>query len=737
MASRDDEDEGLYELHTEDGRVVSIDPDASAAEIAAELRAIGWQGGAEPAAAPSSASPMPGPDRPHLRGSIEGGSRSSLPTRRAFDHVLIIVFENQFRSYVLENEYMRRLAGQGIDMSRYFGVMHPSQPNYIATIAGELCGVTDDELVDPLLEQRTLVDLIEESPSHLRWKAYMESYVAQAQPWSETLAPADHDPYYVKHNPFASFESIVRDEARWNKIESEAALFSDLLNGTFPELAWFSPNIWNDGHYADGTSEELDPRWKLVDQAAKWLEGFFARLRFPGDRTAEGAATVRTPSRLPPRTLVVVTFDESDFEAPKAHRSSYDGPNQVYTVLLGDMIEPGIESEGYNHYSLLRTIEVNFGLGSLHKNDEGANYFQFLWGRRFAWGWPSATPIERARAVAAQSFHGAVFVVDVDMSGAVSVRTWSDHHWSAPRPLGIFASRVALAATRDELVLVYEDANDRLRVACYDEQRGWVLDDVPLVDEPVQAFTVASFNPEDALIHRGSPVVDANQEIMLVYQTTTGKMASKRWRGGEPPRHVRSVSLAPFCTPGQMTLASLGASLYLVYHNDPVRHQLDVLTYNTEPFNAVEPNYTVDTWAPCSFPVSTFSTVEYRDSAPEPWLRPYLAGAPVVSATLDGVLHLVHPGAHNDALLTETFSVGGLLTPRNAVAAGELPPEAYGTLEEAGWGPQSPIHGTWCPPEGAMALAATAVELVLLFQRVQGGPVELCVGRYAAEPKQE
>jgi len=35
-------------------------------------------------------------------------------SRRAFDHVLIIMFENQYRGYVLGNPYMRRLARPGI-----------------------------------------------------------------------------------------------------------------------------------------------------------------------------------------------------------------------------------------------------------------------------------------------------------------------------------------------------------------------------------------------------------------------------------------------------------------------------------------------------------------------------------------------------------------------------------------------------------------------------------------------
>ena len=58
--------------------------------------------------------------------------------------------------------------------------------------------------------------------------------------------------------------------------------------------------------------------------------------------------------------------------------SAYDGPNQIYTVLLGDMIEPGEELEGYNHYSLLRTIEGIFGLGCLRNSCSAAPMSEFL-----------------------------------------------------------------------------------------------------------------------------------------------------------------------------------------------------------------------------------------------------------------------------------------------------------------------------------------------------------------------
>ncbi len=204
---------------------------------------------------------------------------------RAFDHVLVIMFENQYRGYVLGNPYMRRLARQGIQLGNYFGVMHPSQTNYIASIAGELCNVTSDDR-PPLLAQRTIVDLLEEAPGRTRWKGYMESYVPRG-------VPVDAGPSVrTTHRPTSSNTIPFRPSPRSCGTRSDGGtwttrprLFADLLNGDFPEYAWFTPNIWSDGHWIDGT--EIDPKPRapiLVDQLARWLEGFFASPALPRSR---------------------------------------------------------------------------------------------------------------------------------------------------------------------------------------------------------------------------------------------------------------------------------------------------------------------------------------------------------------------------------------------------------------------------------------------------------------------
>lgn len=58
---------------------------------------------------------------------------------------------------------------------------------------------------------------------------------------------------------------------------------------------------------------------------------------------------------------------------------SYSRNNQVYAVLLGSAVptnKRGITiGTAYGHYSVLKTVEVNWGLGNLGQNDVGANAF--------------------------------------------------------------------------------------------------------------------------------------------------------------------------------------------------------------------------------------------------------------------------------------------------------------------------------------------------------------------------
>jgi hypothetical protein len=266
---------------------------------------------------------------------------------KAFDRVFIIVLENELRSAVLDNAFMKSLASDGVDLSSYAGVTHPSQPNYLAATAGLPFTVNDDPIDLP---DTSIVDLLE--AKNVTWKAYMEDLP------ENNKAVKSKGQYVRKHNPFISFDRVRNDPKRLAKIVNAKQLAIDLKNDELPQYSWYTPNLQNDGHTPPANFEPNIPL-RRVDFLAQWLKGFLPPLR-QNPKFAKG-------------TLVVVIFDES---------VPHDD-NQVYAVLLGDMVKPGtVESTRFDHYSLLRTVEENFGLGTLNRNDLTADWFRFLWGEQ-------------------------------------------------------------------------------------------------------------------------------------------------------------------------------------------------------------------------------------------------------------------------------------------------------------------------------------------------------------------
>ena len=429
--------------------------------------------------------------------------------------------------------------------------------------------------------------------------------------------------------------------------------------------------------------------------------------------------------------MVVITFDESDFEADYLPdlASSYDGPNHVYTVLLGDGIEPGFEEEGFNHYSLLRTIEQNFSLGHLSKNDAGANWFQFLWGRRFEWSGPQNTPFEIPDGpIGAAGFAGAVFVACAAEDKTVRVRTRSSDHgrWSEEVTLGVDgAGGLAMASTFSELVLVARSLSGEVACMKYDLLHGWSVEASPAAG-PVVAMAMASFGHET--------------KIMLAMRDESGAVSSRD--RGDAHAWGAAVPVEAAGSDGAMTLGTLGESLYLIVKARGA-NSMSVVSYNSASFNTVtvkvnkyggpQDDTTMDAWSPSAFPVAHFSGWPDTKGKRQPKVRPYETSGPMAIATLDGVMHLVHPGLGNPLLLTETFSISGVMTPAKPVSYKSADADVnngFGTLAEAGWSRQSPIFDARCGPGGALAMGRAGSQILLFCRAMKGSFVQLLEGQY-------
>lgn len=292
------------------------------------------------------------------------------PAPKHFDHVLIVVLENQSYDSAIRNDLLKSLAQKGAVFSNFGNLYHYSYPNYLALIAGSDFGTHKPQLLSDNQrnfkddsQHRTIGDL-------LNWKNYAEDY--PAPPIAEKPFLGNGSGRYVrKHVPFLSFLSVqkksfhnvvaVDTHSKNNAfVEDVGSFIADQKTHPLPEYIFYSPNLDDDGH--DPTS---NPQAGLK-KAADWLRVFLTTWLHFDDKTWVPKDDAMK------RTLVIVTFDESEGNGR---------PERIYTVFLGDMVKPQEVTAAYNHYSILRTIEDNFGLESLHREsgDGAASVITGIW----------------------------------------------------------------------------------------------------------------------------------------------------------------------------------------------------------------------------------------------------------------------------------------------------------------------------------------------------------------------
>jgi len=255
-------------------------------------------------------------------------STSGQQKGKWFDRIIIFMFENHSYDEVNKDPNFNTYFSLGANLKNYFAVTHPSQPNYWTQIGGDYFSIRSDS--NHNLPQSNLIDLFDKKG--ITWKAYEEDFPGNCNP------AASVGKYYRKHNPFVSFNNIRTNATRCANIVNSAQLDTDLASGGIPQYSYFTPNIDNDAHDTN------------IAFAGNWLHNFLSTRM----------------DKFPTGTLFVITWDEDDATEN----------NQIFTAIFGSMIKPGtVDGTLYNHYSLLRTVEDNWGLGNLGRNDASATPF--------------------------------------------------------------------------------------------------------------------------------------------------------------------------------------------------------------------------------------------------------------------------------------------------------------------------------------------------------------------------
>jgi hypothetical protein len=309
-------------------------------------------------------------------------------------HIFVIMLENHSKSSVIDDAnapFITELAHTTAMASNYYGVTHPSEPNYVAAISGSNWFVNNDSPANRF-DHTNLVDQLE--ANGLTWGAYMESmpsagYLGDQWPSNTAL-------YASKHNPFVLFDDIRNDPARLSHDKPYTELANDLQKAsTTPNFVWITPNQCHDMHGGvyvqvapDGSDGTPCPYGTTKDDAND------ASLKQKADDFVKGAVELIRSSqawKTGPAAIFIVT-DENDYTGNPATDGweSADGCCDSPVVSAGNPDVPGwgggvyggglipavvvtnrgktggyVDDTPYNHYSMLATIEQVWGLGYL------------------------------------------------------------------------------------------------------------------------------------------------------------------------------------------------------------------------------------------------------------------------------------------------------------------------------------------------------------------------------------
>ncbi|KAI9347319.1 phosphoesterase family-domain-containing protein, partial [Obelidium mucronatum] len=266
--------------------------------------------------------------------SVEEGPAAP---KKWFDRIIITFLENtDYDQAISHFEKLNEAPHFGTLLTNYHGVTHPSQPNYVALVTGDLL-VKSDVVVD--IAGPSIVDLLE--AKNVTWGAYSEEYPDDWEFKDGKAFTDNHVGRYVRrHNALASMTSVQNDPKRARNIKSAEAFKRELEAGTLPEFILYTPNQDNNAHDTN------------TAYAARYIKDFYIPMMSHSFFTSQ-------------RTLFVLTFDES--------ASYVFGGNRVATWLLGTATPAGAsDNTEYNHYDTLKTVELNWGLGDLGRNDVNA-----------------------------------------------------------------------------------------------------------------------------------------------------------------------------------------------------------------------------------------------------------------------------------------------------------------------------------------------------------------------------
>ncbi|HEY4114178.1 MAG TPA: alkaline phosphatase family protein [Rhizomicrobium sp.] len=328
-------------------------------------------------------------------------------------HIFVIMMENHSYDEIIGNTadapFINQLASQYNVETQYYGVTHPSLPNYLALASGSYQDIFDDcqagktitcapeEFVPGsgdgtdgnFLTKReirkatnrvhwfggdTIVDDLESNGK--TWKAYFQSFPAGGYDvvYAPVIDGTTVDLYAQKHNPFLYFRNIRSSSARLaDVVPFENNFDADLASGKVANFVFLAPDQCHDMHGISPSQATLInlPECGYPDSG---LDHGAIQL---GDTFLQNTVTEIMNSKVWTNSAssIVIVWDEDDYSGFAGCCQSPIGRDGVVLggsgapMLVINSKDSGSSPKQFNvpanHYSLLATIETLWDLPCL------------------------------------------------------------------------------------------------------------------------------------------------------------------------------------------------------------------------------------------------------------------------------------------------------------------------------------------------------------------------------------
>jgi hypothetical protein len=254
--------------------------------------------------APANRAPAPAGTEPELE--------TATPLPRP-DHTVVVILENHAYADVIGNgsaPYIASLRNAGANFTDSHAVTHPSQPNYLALFEGDTENLSDNSCPHTFRAANIAIGLLTSGQTFLGY--------AESMP-SNGYTGCDSGNYARRHNPWVNYANVP---ASVNVTFGAFPADYDEL----PTVAYVVPDLCHDMH---DCSVATGDAW-----LRSWLDGY---VQWAGSHNS----------------LFVLTFDED---------GGNTATNQIPTIFVGPMVQPGDYGARIDHYKVLRTLEDMYGL---------------------------------------------------------------------------------------------------------------------------------------------------------------------------------------------------------------------------------------------------------------------------------------------------------------------------------------------------------------------------------------